>query len=222
MPSLFRFICALTLSLFLHAGAEAGETKAQICLTKVKMLNQKKDIIQEAGGLWAYFSKSGKLRAFSTSGLQLDSKVNLMTSALQRLCDTMNGIPLNSLAIFLTENLKRKSKEAFREEQILLGKNHGVIDVWIKFHDISLKNQHRLLDFAEIDKSFKKANPLLDKYKNLQKVIDQAPEESINGLTTALLEELDYFLTNDPMVSQGIREDAQVPYWDINESSGGS
>jgi hypothetical protein len=118
--------------------------------------------------------------------------------------------------------LQHKSKKDFRAELIILGKNHGVIDVWMKFHDISLKNQHRSLDLDEINKAIQKAFPLVDKYVNLQKMLDKSSKESIILTSGALQKEIDIFLASDPMMSQAILEDTQVPYWDINESSGGS
>ncbi len=212
----------VTLSMLFYSLAGANETKVQSCLKQVKKLNQKKSILLENGGLWAHFSKSSKLRASTANGLQLDSKINRIMSVLQYLCETIDGVPLNDLASYLVENLQHKSKPAFRAELIILGKNHGVIDVWMKFHEASLQNQHRSLELDAIEKALQKALVLLDKYGALHKISDQDTKGPVIALTQSLLEEIDSFLIDDPMMSLAIKEDSQVPYWDINESSGGS
>ena len=223
MPYRFQFAIVFILSfIFGYAESDAADAKMQSCLKQVKTLSQKKDIVLENGGMWTYFTKTSTFRAFSTKGLQLDSKVNRIMNTLQYLCETINGVPLNDLAIYLVENMQDKSKKAFRAELIILGKNHGVIDVWMKYHDVSLKNQHRSLDLVEIEKAMQKAYPLLDRYENIRRIINQSSKDSILMLTQSLLEEIDHFLSSDPMMSQAILEDSQVPYWDINESAGGS
>ena len=211
-----------TLSTLLCADVEADATKVELCLRKIDKLNHEKDAILENGGMWGRFSKSANLRASATKGLQLDSKINRIMSVLQYLCETVDGVPLNALAIYLVENLRHKSKKSFRAELIILGKNHGVIDVWWKFHEASLQNQYRPLKLGAIEKSIQKARGLLDKCGDLQKIAGQADNAPALKLTLSLLEEIDSFFSNDPMMSMAIKEDAQVPYWDINESSGGS
>ena len=157
MPCRLLSLFILALSTLLNAEAIAAQTKVQTCLQQVTKLNQKKDIVLENGGMWGRFSKSGQLRAYTVKGLQLDSKINRIMNVLHYLCETIDGVPLNDLATYLVESLRQKSKEEFRAELIVLGKNHGVIDVWMRFHDISLLNQHRALEFDEIENALHKA-----------------------------------------------------------------
>ena len=216
----FIFASLTTLLFFTVAGAV--EDKTQSCLKQVQKLSLKIDIIVDKGGMWNSFTQSAALKTHSTKGLQLDSKISLVLSTLQYLCETINGVPLNDLAIYLKENLQIKSKKDFRAELIILGKNHGVIDVWWKFHETSLENENRQLDFDKIKQSVFKANSFFDKYIALQNKIENSSDQSSIMLTESLLKEFDEFLSSDGMMAQAIMEDAQVPYWDINESSGGS
>lgn len=41
-------------------------------------------------------------------------------------------------------------------------------------------------------------------------------------MTRTLITQIDSFLLSDPYITQALDEISHVPYWDINESSGGS
>ena len=216
----FQFALITLLSFSTLAGAAQEDTKS--CLEQVKKLTIKKEVVADKGGIWTSISQSPKLRAHAAKGIQLDSKINLVLSTLQYLCETIDGVPLNDLAIYLKENLAIKSKKDFRAELIILGKNHPVIDIWWKFHETSLKNENRQLDFNKIKNSIIKANPIFDKLIALQLNIEKTPDQSDIMATESIIKNIDEFLSSDEMMSQAIMEDAQVPYWDIDESAGGS
>jgi len=40
--------------------------------------------------------------------------------------------------------------------------------------------------------------------------------------TRTLIAQIDSFFSSDPYITQALDEISHVPYWDINESSGGS
>ncbi|MGV7221316.1 MAG: hypothetical protein ACQ9MH_07315 [Nitrospinales bacterium] len=191
-------------------------------MEQVKKLIKKRDIVADKGGIWTAISQSPTLREHSTKGIQLDSKINLVLSTLHYLCETIDGVPLNDLAIYLKENLAIKSKKDFRAELIILGKNHTVIDVWWEFHETSLKNENRQLDINKIKNSISKVNPIFDKLIALQLNIEKTAAPSNIVEAESLLKNINEILSSDEMMSQAIKEDAQVPYWDIDESSGGS
>ena len=216
------YVLALIASLSLSTFTGAAQQETKSCLEQVQKLTQKKDIVSDKGGMWTSISQSPKLKAHSTKGIQLDSKINLVLSTLQYLCETIDGVPLNDLAIYLKENLEIKNKKDFRAELIILGKNHPVIDVWWKYHETSLKNENRLLDFDKIKNSIIKANLIFDNFIALQVNIEKTPDQSNIIEAETILKNIDEFLSSDEMMFQAIREDAQVPYWDIDESAGGS
>jgi hypothetical protein len=41
-------------------------------------------------------------------------------------------------------------------------------------------------------------------------------------MTRTLITQIDSFFSSDPYITQALDEISHVPYWDINESSGGS
>jgi hypothetical protein len=215
---LFTLIALLSFST--TAGATKGDTQA--CMEQVNKLIIKKDIVADKGGIWTSISMTPTLKRHASKGIQLDSKINLVLSTLQYLCETIDGVPLNDLAIYLKENLAIKSKKEFRAELIILGKNHPVIDIWWKFHEISLINKSRQLDFHKIKKTIVKADPIFDKFIALKSNFKNTQDQiNIMGIES-IIKNIDDFLSSDEMMAQAVMEDAQVPYWDIDESAGGS
>jgi hypothetical protein len=215
---IFAFIILISFST--TASATKGEIQA--CLKEVQELVKKKDIVADKGGIWTSISMSPTLKSHASKGIQLDSKINLVLSTLQYLCETIDGVPLNDLAIYLKENLAIKSKKEFRAELIILGKNHPVIDVWWKFHETALKNENRLLDFSKIKTSIIKVNPILDEFIALKNNFNTTQDNSNLIGIESIINKIDNILLSDEMMAQAVMEDAQVPYWDIDESAGGS
>ena len=57
----------------------------------------------------------------------------------------------------------------------------------------------------------------------MTKNIDHAKSsESLFKKTRKLIDQIDAFLSTDPYITKALDEISHVPYWDINESSGGS
>ena len=78
------------------------------------------------------------------------------------------------------------------------------------------------MDFNKVKISLIKANPFFEKLIALQLNIEKTPDHSNIIETESILKNIDEYLSSDEMMSKAIMEDAQVPYWDIDESSGGS
>lgn len=200
-----------------------GEEKyTDTCLKKVGALAQKRDKVNDLGGIWTLLEKSPDLRNASVEGLQLDSKINAILTTLNYLCTTADGVPLNDLAIYLKENLNHQEKQTFKEELIILGKNETDIEIWFKFHDLSLINEIRTLDYEAINSSIQKAGDFFSQYEKLAGAIPHGQQETIIDQTRSLIEGIDRFLSQDPVMAQGVSEESQAPYWDINEDVGGS
>lgn len=215
-------IFALIILISFSTTASATKGEIQACLNEVQELVNKKDVVADKGGIWTSISMSPTLKSHASKGIQLDSKINLVLSTLQYLCETIDGVPLNDLAIYLKENLAIKSKKEFRAELIILGKNHPVIDIWWKFHETALKNENRLLDFSKIKTSIIKVNPILDEFIVLKNNFKTTQDDSNLIGIESIIKKIDNILLSDEMMAQAVMEDAQVPYWDIDESAGGS
>ena len=201
----------------------SGEEKyTDACLKKVSALAQKRNTVNDLGGIWTLLEKSPDLRNASVEGLQLDSKINAILTTLNYLCKTADGVPLNDLATYLKENLDHIDKQTFKEELIILGKNETEIEIWFKFHDVSLTNENRTLEYEAINSCIQKAGAFLSQYEKLSGAIPHGRPETIIDQTRSLIAGIDKFLSQDPVMAQGVSEESQVPYWDIDEDVGGS
>ncbi len=172
--------------------------------------------------MWGLFERYKELREESSKAIQLDSKIQQLVWLLNYLCETVEGVPLNDLAVYLTENLKEKSKPQFKKELIILGKSEAEIDIWFTFSDISLKNQIRKLNVETLYNSIQKALPLMRQYKRLAEEIEQSPNTKQVERVGTLYREIEQLESSDSYLVQALLETSQVPHWDIDESTGGS
>jgi hypothetical protein len=64
---------------------------------------------------------------------------------------------------------------------------------------------------------------LINNYTTLGKNINQSKQSKVILKNAEELRiEMDRFLSKDPYITQALDEISHVPYWDINESTGGS
>ncbi len=193
------------------------------CIEWVSQLKSKNDNIVLNGGMWGYFEKDSELRKRSVSALQLDSRVNKIFFALDHLCETQDGIPLNDLALYIAYNLSQKSKDAFRDELLVLGKTKKQIDTWFEFDTYAQHNKSRTLELSKIKTAVDQSTSLINSYVQLAEIISggSSPDLSLQKALSLQLE-IDQLLKEQPYLAQALEEISEVPYWDINESSGGS
>ncbi|MCG8553742.1 MAG: hypothetical protein MJD61_00415 [Proteobacteria bacterium] len=217
---LFLLFCVYFIITF--AGTAWGQTSVQKCSKQLSPLKKTKEAIIGDGGMWGIFERHKQLRDKSNKAIQLDNKIQQLVWLLDYLCTTADGVPLNELATYLTENLKEKSKQQFKKELIILGKSEAEIDLWFVFSEISLKNETRKLNVETICISIQKALPLLLKYEALAKEVDQSPHEKQIKNVDVLYKEIEQLESSDPYLAQALLETSQVPHWDIDESTGGS
>jgi len=203
-------------------GTAWSQSPTQKCRAQLSPLVNTENIITEDGDMWARFERDTLLSSVSNKALQLDSKVQQLVWLLDYLCETIDGVPLNDLAVYLTENLKEKSKLEFKAELIVLGKSTAEIDIWFTFSDLSLKNEVRKLEIEIIYNSIKKALPLLLKYKTLAEEVERSPNQKHIERVNQLCQEIEQLESSNSYLAQALWETSQVPYWDIDESAGGS
>jgi len=215
-PVLFLLFCVC-----LHTTL-IGTAWSQPCLSESSSFKKNKNAIIENGGIWELFERHENLRLKSSKAIQLDSKIQQLVWLLSYLCETIEGIPLNELAIYVTQNLKEKGKRQFKEELIILGKTEAEIDIWFTFSDFSLKNENRKLNVGAIHNSIQKALPLLIKYKLLAEQIEHSPDKNPIESVDNLYKEIERLESSDSYLAQALLETSQVPHWDIDESTGGS
>ena len=90
-------------------------------------------------------------------------------------------------------------------------------------HSIFRKNKERSLDLKSITDSIKGAVPFIDSYVSIaEKINNQEIDDSIIKSVEKLSTEIDNFFLSDKYMNQALTENSNIPYVDINESSGGS
>lgn len=216
---IFLFCVCLNTSLI---GAAWSQTQTQKCHSQLSPLEKTKSAIIGEGGMWAVFERYKLFRDESSKAMQLDSKAQQLIWLLNYLCETIEGVPFNDLATYVTESLKEKSKPQFREELIILGKTEAEIDIWFNFSNISIKNKTRKLDADTIFDSIQKSAPLIQKYKQLTEEIAQSQHTRQVESVVTLYQEIEQLESSNSYLSQALLETSQVPHWDTDESTGGS
>lgn len=193
------------------------------CLKQVLVLEKSKEEVLATGGLWAIFEKSPTLRDRSVQGLKLDGKINEVVSNLRYLCETFNGVPLNELAVFVSQGVRQKGEKQFKEELLGFGKSGEEIDSWLKFSKLAQQHQKRILNLVSIQKTIHGATRYVEKYvelsqelysKKMPLPLPAGVQELSTGITS--------FLSADPNMAVAIRENSQIPFWDTEENYGGS
>ena len=193
------------------------------CRELVNPLKKNTDSIASNGGLWSYFEKDLFLRKHSTQAMQLDSRINKIFFTLNYLCETKDGIPLNDLATYISRSISDKGEAAFKAELITLGKTSQQIENWFEFFKYAQSHRSRTLDSSAIKTTINRSIPLIKTYTSLTKSIGRPNSSKVLlKMTRTLITQIDSFFSSDPYITQALDEISHVPYWDINESSGGS
>ena len=193
------------------------------CFNSLNRLKDKTNTVNFNGGIWGYFEKTPQLKEMSSSAIQLDSGINKIFFALNHLCLTEKGVPLNELATYISHNLSIKSKSEFKAELLSIGKTPKQIDVWFKFYLYAQSRKSRILIFSKIKNAIDQSFPIITTYIQLaNEIIRGAPSEEILKNTLSLNVRINQILSKQPYLILAIEEISHVPFWDINESTGGS
>jgi len=193
------------------------------CHSQINPLHHERDKVSQLDGIWGLFEKNRELQGNSVIAINLDRKINSIIFHLEYLCDTLNGIPMNEVARYVRDGIEQKGKSGFRKELIKLGKSEAEIDIWFEFTQFSLENKERSLDMVSIVDSIKSAAHFIDSYVLIAEKIDNhLIDDSIIKNVKKLSKKIDNFFLSDKYMNQALMENSNIPYVDINESSGGS
>ena len=224
-----RRLVFIAVFLFFPIGSSfANEIGISECHAHIKPLHIDRERVAELDGIWGLFEKNRVLHGNSAIAIDLDKKINSIIFHLKYLCDTLYGIPMNEVARYVRDGIDGKGEENFRKELIILGKTEAEIDIWFEFTRFSLKNKERPLKLKSILKSIKESASFIGSYVTLAQKIDRheiegsLKKDSVKNLVVELSNEIEVFFKSDPYMDQALTENAKVPYYDINESSGGS
>ena len=193
------------------------------CHAQIKPLHLQRERVAQLDGMWGLFEKNRELQNNSVAAINLDRKVNSIIFHLEYLCDTLNGIPMNEVARYVRDGINENGKDNFRKELIILGKNEAEIKIWFEFTDFSLKNEERSLNLNTIFQSITNSAPFINLYAALaQKINRREIDDSIVKNVSELSSKIELLFETDSYMNQALTENKNIPYVDINESTGGS
>ena len=193
------------------------------CHAQIKPLHLQRERVAQLDGMWGLFEKNRELQNNSVAAINLDRKVNSIIFHLEYLCETLNGIPMNEVARYVRDGINEHGEDNFRKELIILGKNEAEIKIWFEFTDFSLKNEERSLNLNTIFQSITNSAPFINLYAALaQKINRREIDDSIVKNVSELSSKIELFFETDSYMNQALTENKNIPYVDINESTGGS
>ena len=193
------------------------------CHAQIKPLHLQRERVAQLDGMWGLFEKNRELQNNSVAAINLDRKVNSIIFHLEYLCETLNGIPMNEVARYVRDGIKEYGEDNFRKELIILGKNEAEIKIWFEFTDFSLKNEERSLNLNTIFQSITNSAPFINLYAALaQKINRRQIDNSIVKNVSELSSKIELLFKTDSYMNQALTENKNIPYVDINESTGGS
>ena len=193
------------------------------CHAQIKPLHLQRERVAQLDGMWGLFEKNRELQNNSVAAINLDRKVNSIIFHLEYLCETLNGIPMNEVARYVRDGINKYGEDSFRKELIILGKSEAEIKIWFEFTSFSLKNKERSLNINTIFESIKNSVPFINSYVSLaQKINRREIDDSIVKNVSELSTKIELFLETDSYMNQALTENKNIPYVDINESTGGS
>ena len=217
------FLITLVLFVTFKGISYANNEVISQCLAHIKPLHLKRERVAQLDGMWGLFEKNRELQNKSVAAINLDRKVNSIIFYLEYLCETINGIPMNEVARYVRDGINEKGEDNFRKELIILGKNETEIKIWFEFTDFSLKNEKRSLNLNTILQSITNSAPFVNLYAALAQKIDQQKiDGSIVKNVNDLSSKIELFFKTDSYMNQALIENKNIPYVDINESTGGS
>ena len=223
-----RLVFFSILLIFLSTSSFASEKGIHVCHSHIKPLHIDRERVAELDGIWGLFEKNRAFQGNSAIAIDLDRKINSIIFHLQYLCDTLNGIPMNEVARYVQDGIGAKGEMSFREELIILGKTETEVGIWFEFTHFSIKNKERPLKLKSILKSIKGSASFIDNYVSFAQKLDRREikdsheKDSLKRNIIELSKNIEEFFKSDPYMNQAFRENSNIPYYDINESSGGS
>lgn len=200
-----------------NVSGDQSVTDSASCLLRVMPLDAKRTAVQKAGGAWRMFERHPETKIYSNHGMQIDSKTNMMIFALRHLCETAKGVPMDSLAANVSQQVEEKGREDAKDEIVKLLREPETADIWLDYAESAKKNETRVVDFKTINDLVSKAEPLIDFYVELSKL--QVDKNNLQGFLSdavTLLDVLNQFLSQDKYMVMALQEDKSVPQFQFS------
>ena len=184
------------------------------CLKATEQIEMIKNEVQRDGGLWGGLEQAEGLKNYSPVGMQVDSRINKISHALQHLCSSAQGLNYSPLAIFVLKELKTQSEEELKKKLIARGEPKAEVDIILNYAKVAQSSKKRKIHYKAIQKSFDKGKLYIEYYRKFFSRLKSATTaEQIMPDIKAYQEELDKFMSQDKNIKMAIREDFAKPYW---------
>jgi hypothetical protein len=188
------------------------------CLNQLNLLDRRRTVIQKAGGMWSAFERNVGTKPYSFNGMQLDSNTNKMIFGLRYLCQTAEGVPLNSVAIEFKKLIKDHGRKETKKILISRGEHLQDIEKFLNYTEVAHKLNDRKIDYNLISPLFGRAENLIDFYEEISKrTINEKSIDVYLSDSVTLLKVITEFIHSDQVMSIALNEDAQVPYRHIDQ-----
>lgn len=205
-----------------NSGVLKAATQEKECLKTIMPMEKQLLSVTKDGGVWAQFEARKGLRNDSPIALKVDSKLEQLLNSLHYLCNAINGIPFSDLAAYINGFLEDKTEAEVRTEFNKHGKTKTEVDLWFKYTYFFNEHHNRKLDLTSVQNTIEMSQKYFDRYVSYTNQLKQMNPEASLKEANNIIEEIDSFLESDPNHTKAAFENAQAPYWDIDENYGGS
>ncbi len=186
---------------------------AESCLERMQALDEKRTAVQKAGGMWHAFERSAAVRSHSDTGMQLDSHLNKMVFAIQHLCRTAKGLPMDNVARFVSRKVTEVGRDAAKDELVKLGNPPADVDIWLEHAEYYKNNQKRDLDFQSIERLIAQAEPVIEFYGELAgRQVDETNAQKFLSDAATLLDTVNGHLTQEHYLVLALKEEKDIPF----------
>ena len=188
------------------------------CLDQLNSLDRRRTAVQKVGGMWSAFERHVGTKPYSFNGMQLDSNTNKMIFGLRYLCQTAEGVPLNSVAIEFKKLIKDHGRKETKKILISRGEHLQDIEKFLNYTEVAHKLNDRKIDYNLISPLFGRAENLIDFYEEISKrTINEKSIDVYLSDSVTLLKVITEFIHLDQVMSIALNEDVQVPYRHIDQ-----
>ncbi len=212
----------LTLFFWVQPVWVFAATQEKECLKTLMPLEEQLLAVTEDGGVWARFEGRPDLRNESVTALKVDSKLEKLLHSLHYICDALNGIPFSDLAAYINGFLQNRTEKEVRSEFNKHGKTKTEVDLWFKYTYFFNEHHNRKLDPSSVQKTIESSRKYFEHYVSYSNNLKKMNADDSLKKAQNIIKEVDSFLKTDPNHSIAAFENAQAPYWDIDENYGGS
>ncbi|MBT3921638.1 MAG: hypothetical protein HOF21_03590 [Nitrospina sp.] len=207
----FLFIQFFLITPLMLNSAMADNTKE--CFNLFSPIENTANAIKSRGGVWALIEKREIYRKHATIGLHVDSKISSLIYTINYVCDSQEGMPINSVANQVVPMMKERGLEAFIEHYLTLSHPLEEIKVWAKYADYFEANRHRKLDFNRTKNTIESARKFFERYTALDHKISSTNDtEAVAKEGQAIIDDIKQFHATDPILKQVNAENMEIPH----------